>query len=293
MNKSAVNLNRDQVLENPPLITVITPSYNQSDYLEQALKSVLEQDYPNLEYIIFDGGSTDSSVEIIKKYSDRLSLWVSEKDRGQSHAINKGMAMGQGKICGWLNSDDFLVPGALWKIAKLWAENQDAVAWAGAVRTQTPGGKLIYEHRPQRLSREEIADWTRGEHFCQPGCFFSLKAAREIGFLREDLHFALDVDFWVRLSEIGWFAATDEVVACETYHSEAKTVAQRGKSLAEVHLVQIQNGFADLARLRLGEELQELYERREGSWLVRLRWSLNEVLRPWLERVHRGKKALK
>ncbi len=284
MNKSASNINWDQVLENPPLITVITPSYNQSDYLEQTLTSVLEQDYPNFEYIVIDGGSTDGSVEIIRKYADHLSYWVSEEDRGQSHAINKGMKLAKGKICGWLNSDDYFLPGALQNIAKLWSENQEAVAWAGAVRTQTPGGRLIYTHHAEKLSREEIADWTNVEHLWQPGCFYSLDAAREVGFLREDLHYAMDFDFWLRLSSVGRLAPTREVIAVETLHPEAKTQARKGESAAEVHLVQTQHGFADLAKRRLAVELQELYERRDGSFISRLRWALNLVIRPLIDR---------
>ena len=95
-----------------PRITIVTPSFNQGQYLEQTIRSVLNQDYPNVEYIIMDGGSRDNSAEIIKKYSDFLARWESEPDRGQAHAINKGMEYASGDILCWINSDDWYVPGA-------------------------------------------------------------------------------------------------------------------------------------------------------------------------------------
>ena len=110
-----------------PKITIITPSYNQGQFIEETITSILSQDYPNLEYLIIDGGSKDNTVEIIKKYAGRLDYWVSEKDRGQSHAINKGLERSNGDIINWINSDDALMPGALWTVARAWMENPGAI----------------------------------------------------------------------------------------------------------------------------------------------------------------------
>jgi glycosyltransferase involved in cell wall biosynthesis len=111
-----------------PKISIVTPSFNQGRFIEKTILSVIEQDYPNLEYIIIDGGSTDESVEVIKKYDQHLAYWVSEPDRGQSHAINKGFERATGEIFGWLNSDDWYHPGALKAVAEAFAANPEAGA---------------------------------------------------------------------------------------------------------------------------------------------------------------------
>src|SRR6056297_3391010 len=112
-----------------PKISIVTPSFNQGKFLEKTIKSVIDQNYPHLEYIIIDGGSTDSSLNIIKKYEKHLDYWISEPDRGQSHAINKGLNYCSGQIFNWINSDDYLEPGALFKVAEAWNQEPNAAAW--------------------------------------------------------------------------------------------------------------------------------------------------------------------
>ena len=129
--------------EQLPLIAIVTPSYNQAQFLEEAILSVVNQDYPNLEYIVIDGGSTDGSVDIIRKYEDRLAYWVSEPDRGQAHAINKGFAKADGEIFNWLNSDDCLLPGAVRRVVETRRRYPTAVAWVGGCHRIRPDGRIL------------------------------------------------------------------------------------------------------------------------------------------------------
>src|SRR5665213_810473 len=135
-----------------PKISIITPSYNQADYLEQTIWSVLDQNYPNLEYIIIDGGSSDGSVEIIKKYSDRLTYWVSEKDEGLYHAIQKGFEKSTGAIMGWLNSDDMLHRNSLFSIAEILS--LEGVEWIQGIGT-------LYDELGRTVKVSPVYRWSR------------------------------------------------------------------------------------------------------------------------------------
>jgi len=150
-----------------PKISVVTPSYNQGNYIEETIRSVLLQSYPNLEYVIIDGGSTDNSVEIINKYEAWLTYWVSEKDRGQSHAINKGLKHATGDIFHWLNSDDQFTQGALEAAARAVRSEPDAVAWAGSCARVDPDGRILSVVRPQGLTKDELANWATNQIYQQ------------------------------------------------------------------------------------------------------------------------------
>src|SRR5262249_46923914 len=132
-------------MDNYPRITIITPSFNQAQFFEQTIASVLDQNYPNLEYIIIDGGSQDHSVEIIRKYDHRLAYWVSEKDRGQTHAINKGLERATGDIIAYLNSDDFYLAGTLHRVAEYFQQHPDVDLLHGRCRTVNVNGEKIGE----------------------------------------------------------------------------------------------------------------------------------------------------
>jgi GT2 family glycosyltransferase len=271
-----------------PSITIVTPSFQQADYVEATLRSVLLQGYSRLEYLVVDGGSTDGSAEIIRKYERWLAGFVSERDRGQGDAINKGFARANGEIVAWLNSDDRLMPGALHGVARMTRARPDAVAWVGRVRSVTPEGALVYLQVPRGLTREGLADFGHEGQVSQPGCFFRRRALEQAGPLSTELHYVLDVDLWLRLAAVGTFAACEEVWAEETIHAAAKTASQRGRSLAELHLVQIRAGFERVALQRMAEELQEWDVLKRGTLAERMKYQVNLALRPMLERFRRG-----
>lgn len=274
-------------LADAPRITVITPSFNQAAFVEATLRSVLLQDYPALEYLVLDGGSTDGSAEVVRRYAPWLAHHEIGPDRGQAHAINKGLARATGEVVAWLNSDDRLLPGALWTVAAAVRRDPAAAAWIGSVRSVTPAGRLIYPQVPRGLTLADLADWGHAGQFSQPGAFFSGAALRQAGPADEALHFAFDVDLFLRLARQGRFVAIDAFLAEETIHPAAKTFAQRGKSLAELHLVQVRNGFEPVAFRRMSEELQDLETLRRGTLVERVKWQASLAMRSTLDLLRR------
>lgn len=230
-----------------PRICIVTPSFNQGEFLEATIRSVLLQGYPNLEYRVIDGGSSDNSIEVIRSFEKELDFWVSEPDRGQAHAINKGFEPASGKIFGWLNADDILLPGALEAVAHSWREQSDAVAWVGGCHRIDMDGKVLSTVVPWGLELERLADWACSGGFYQPSCFFSAAKFREVGGLEENLHFAMDVDLWLHLIKKGRFAVIDRVLSAALIHDGAKTRASRERMQAETVKVQFHHGLDDVA----------------------------------------------
>jgi len=178
-----------------PKISVVTPSYNQGEFIEEAIRSVLLQGYPNLEYIIIDGGSTDNTVEIIRRYECWLSHWVSEKDRGQAHAVNKGWAWSSGQILGWLNSDDIYAPKALFAVAEAWHEaGKSGMVYGDALSTNV----FLRPHSKKSMNGYSLKTMLLGKSMPQPAVFLSKDFFSEIGLLDETLYYALDFEFFLR-----------------------------------------------------------------------------------------------
>lgn len=207
-----------------PKLSVITPSLNQGAYLERTLRSVLDQAYPDLEYIVVDGGSTDESVEILERYEDRLAYWVSEPDRGQAHAINKGLMRATGDVVAYINSDDYYLPGAFETALRPFAENPD-VAWvAGACRYVFPDGTVetVWHPRPPKNRR---VSWVASQWSVpQASSFWSRRTFARLGAFREDLHYVFDTEFMLRLAIAGVFPVilSDEL-AVRFLHEDAKS----------------------------------------------------------------------
>jgi len=181
-----------------PLVSIVTPSFNQARYLEATIQSVISQDYVRLEYIIMDGGSTDGSVDIIKKYEDKLAWWVSEKDQGQTDAINKGFSRAKGEILAWINSDDTYQPGAISSAVNvLLAHPEIGLVYGNANYINVDGN--IIGHFP--AAQTDLARLRRGYvHIPQQTAFFRGDLWRSVGPLDPSFYFAMDYDLWVRLA---------------------------------------------------------------------------------------------
>lgn len=244
-----------------PLISIVTPSFNQAQFLERTIRSVLDQNYPRLEYIIMDGGSKDASVEIIKRYASRLTYWVSQKDRGQSDAINQGFARSTGEILTWLNSDDYLMPGALAAVAESFERHPNAGAWVGDCQFVTPltGEKELL--RAGALDLDTLGTRWREVFFGQPSCFFSAEAWRNCGPLDENLHFSMDLDLWLKMLKRFDFVRVPSLLSSATLHADAKTVAQRYRSAAQSWLVRARHGFSETVE----EEIAQMTGKAEAD----------------------------
>jgi len=204
---------------------VVTPSYNQGEFLERTIRSVIDQEYPDFQYLVVDGGSGDGSAAIIERYADRIDRWVSEPDRGQSHAINKGMAMADGELVAWINSDDALLPGALQAWAASHAAHPEAAAYLGLVDDVDRGGSPLGREPSRKGTPEQYLLWGArgGRRIRQPGVAIRRACWERVGGLDETLHNVMDVDLWVRLAAVGEFVELDRAVAINRIYPETKT----------------------------------------------------------------------
>jgi len=232
-----------------PRISVVTPSFNQGAFIEQTICSVLDQNYPNLEYIIIDGGSTDESREVIRKYERHLSWWVSEPDRGQSHAINKGLAQATGALMTWLNSDDRYLPGTLTAVAAAAVAHPDTHIFVGTGELVYPDGTRDPRVPPPQITLETTFDWVSGSDFQQPACFFREVAWRAAEPIDEGIHMAFDVDLWFRMLTRGFvFKTLPGVFAEAAIHPNAKTTAYTYLSHTDFAIVAMRYGGERTAR---------------------------------------------
>jgi glycosyltransferase involved in cell wall biosynthesis len=185
-------------MTNFPLVSILTPSFNQAPYLEETIQSVLSQDHPRLEYMIVDGGSTDGSIEVIKKYEHKLAWWVSEKDQGQTDAINKGFARASGEILAWINSDDTYEPGAVSAAVKYLQEHPNVGMVYGNCNFINEAGRVIGRFNSAqtnyRLLRQGYA------HIPQQTMFFRADLWKQVGPLDPSFYFAMDYDLWTRIA---------------------------------------------------------------------------------------------
>ena len=216
-----------------PRVSIITPSFNQGQYIEETIRSVLLQGYPELEYFIIDGGSTDNTVEIIRKYEKWLTGWVSEKDAGQADAINKGFARTTGEVFNWLCSDDVLSQGALATVAKSFSDAEPCDVLAGACFCQYDDEPEKSGARPAKGPGWEATPYIEG--IWQPSCFWRRDFVRRKDLVLRDLHFCMDRELWCYLlSEGARWRWTDEVLSIYRFTGDNKSVVGRQKIINEV-----------------------------------------------------------
>lgn len=204
-------------------VSIVTPSYNQARYLEQTICSVLGQDYPRLEYFVIDGGSSDGSVEIIKKYADKLSGWVSEKDSGQAEAINKGLKRAGGEIVAWLNSDDVYCPGAISRAVEIFQQHPEAGLVYGNVISIDAAGKSF---NLQTFKPYHLDDLMAFRIISQPAVFMRRSILEQAGLLDLSYDLLLDHQLWLRMARLAPTVCIPETLAAARYHAAAKNLAR-------------------------------------------------------------------
>ena len=223
-----------------PLVSIITPSYNQSRFLEQTMRSVLEQNYPNIEYIVMDGASTDGSLEIIQRYQHKLSYWESVPDKGQTDAINKGFARATGDILAWLNSDDLLLPGALSAAVKqLQSHPEVGMVYGDTIFVNADGEKIGKFAAAQTDLHRLQSGYV---HIPQQASFFRADLWRKVGPLDPTFYFAMDYDLWVRLARLAPLLYVPELWACFRLHGDTKTISEDDRCWPDMLRVHYRDG---------------------------------------------------
>jgi glycosyltransferase involved in cell wall biosynthesis len=218
----------------PPKITIVTPSYNQGIFIDQTIRSVLSQGYENLEYIVIDGGSTDDSLSIINSYSSKISRIISEPDKGQSDAINKGFQLATGEILGWLNSDDILLPGSLNKVAGYFSQNPGCKWVAGNCIFTNIFLKPVWQYNVPQIKPEEYLKFWEGNYLSQPSVFFKKELFDEAGGVNIDLHYAMDLDLWLRFMAISPLHVINAGLSINRTYPNTKTSTGKETAIDEI-----------------------------------------------------------
>lgn len=225
-----------------PLVTVVTPSYNQGEFIEETIKSVLSQTYKNVQYIVVDGGSTDRTMEVVDKYKDEIDIVIHEKDKGQSDAINKGFKLAQGKLVGWLNSDDIFYPECVDMIVKLYQKK--------------PDGSIYYNANCNRIDRDSslIKTWTNKipdknyllkvkYDVIQPGSFYRRDLVKSVNYLDESIHYCMDLDLWLKLLQLAPIHYIEEPpLAAFRVWETSKTTNDKPEFIKNIRQVLLKHG---------------------------------------------------
>ena len=266
-----------------PKLTIITPSYNQAAFIERTIRSVLDQGYENLEYLIVDGGSTDGSAEIIERYADRLAWWVSEPDEGQTHALNKGLERATGDVVAYINSDDYYLPGALDTAISV-LEGSSALWAVGAARFVDADDREIAVWRPQQPPRDRhwwiLYPWG----VPQAATFWRRETFERHGSFRQDMHYIFDTEFGLRLAFSGELPEPiDRELAVRVVHEDAKSWDRRPFEREEKQLVRLYS--SELTPAERGK--LTFHHALKSASVSRVRLALARAARRWANREQR------
>ena len=251
-------MNTDSTL---PKVSIITPSFNQGRFLEDSIRSVLEQDYPNIEYIVVDGGSKDESIEIIKKYQNHFAWWVSEKDKGHADALNKGFSHATGEILAWLNSDDIYFPSAVSEAVSVLISRPQVGMVYGDANLIDDSGVTVGQFASKQTSYSQML---RGSvHISQATTFFRAGLWRQVGPLDLSLFFSFDYDLWVKFAKVSQILYVPKLWAKFRIHAEGKTIINDDRC------------YPDMLRV---------LEREGGGWLswLRVRMYARKIMYSWM-----------
>jgi len=264
-----------------PLVSIITPSFNQGKFLEETIQSVLGQDYGRVEYILIDGASTDNSLDIIRKYSDRLSYWVSEPDQGQAQAINKGLKQAKGNILGWLNSDDVLLPGTIRRSVEILQAHPEVDVIYGRLERMDDLGKPV----PTPILPKDRVEFNLGNMLeeCtvnQAGAFWRREIMEKVGLLNESLCYVMDYEYWIRIAIAGGrFKRLPETTARFRLSKDSKTVGQALPMAREdMQIIQSISGQPGL-EVRLGLPVGALQRQARRGLAVACLYEANAYLK--------------
>jgi glycosyltransferase involved in cell wall biosynthesis len=243
-----------------PLVSVVTPSFNQGAFIEETIRSVQDQDYPRIEHIVVDGGSTDRTIDVLRRHPH--VRWVSEPDRGQSDAVNKGFGMARGEIFGWLNSDDLYLPGAIGAAVEALLESGCGLVHGGWRRIDATG-RLINEVPAVPFDLRQQLDYAN--LVAQPGALFTREAFEAVGGLDVSYRYAMDYELFLRIGARFEVRHVDRVLGAYRYHPESKTVAESEGFVDETYRAARKHGARIRSRMVL-----DFYLPRRRPWLYRI-----------------------
>ena len=234
-------------MKKEPLVTIVTPSYNQEDFIEETIQSVINQDYENIQYIIVDGGSTDGSVAIIRRYKDKISKWISECDQGQTDAINKGFSFAEGEIIKWLNSDDTMLPHAVSEAVQFLTDNPTIGLIYGDANYIDKDSEVIGRFPAAQTTLKKLRSGY--VHIPQQASFFRKSLWDQVGPLDPKFYFAMDYDLWVRLASVSEIKYLPNLWANFRLHENAKTVSADDRCWPEMLRVHYRDGGPWLSQI--------------------------------------------